>query len=107
MKAIIKTALFLSCMLPVCSYAGDGSGKINQFLIQDGGVIMFDVANHNNPPTCSSHAWAFDANAPHGKAMYAMLLAAATQGKEVVVQGAGDCAAWGDRERPYYIVVNY
>lgn len=93
------------------SIAGEGSGKVGLIIAHqkivngtNGGVIMFEVTNHDNPPSsCPGHEWAFDANDPHGKAMYALLLSASAQGKDVAVHGSGDCGAWPDRERPLYI----
>jgi hypothetical protein len=92
--------------------AGDGSGKVTRIYAHEkgsgAGVIMFAVQNHITPPsTCPGHEWAFDANNDQGKAMYSLLLSAAVQGKSVTVKGAGDCSAWGDRERPSWIMVNY
>ncbi|BFM10980.1 hypothetical protein R50072_11330 [Simiduia litorea] len=92
--------------------AGDGSGKVKRIYAHEknngAGVIFFSVETHTNPPTsCPGHEWAFDANNDHGKAMYALLLSSAAQGKSVVVKGAGDCAAWNDRERALWILVDY
>ena len=97
------------------SIAGDGSGKITRILShtkmvngENIGVIMFNVAVHTDPPVdCPGHEWAFDANDGNGKAMYSLLLSAAAQGKPVTVKGTGDCQAWQDRERPYWISIEY
>jgi hypothetical protein len=96
-------------------YAGNGSGKITTILAhtkivnnENIGVVMFNVETHLDPPAeCPGHQWAFNADDGHGKAMYAMLLSAAAQGKTVVVKGAGDCQAWSDRERPLWIKIDY
>jgi hypothetical protein len=66
---------------------------------------MFDVENHTNAPACSSTAWAVDLGNEAGQAMYSLLMMAASQNKSVVVQGTNDCLAWGDRERPLYVVL--
>lgn len=106
--------LFLFSMLTLCfkAVAGRGSGHITRIYAHEknggAGVIMFHVENHTNPPAeCPGLEWAFDVNNDQGKAMYALLLAAASQGKPIVVKGAGDCSAWGDRERPSWIMVDY
>ena len=109
---MIKLFMFITAvLLSFFVSAGDGSGKVTRiYALQKNnglGVIMFAVQNHSTPPICSSHEWAFDVNNDQGKAMYALLLSAASQGKSVVVKGAGDCSAWGDRERPAWIMVDY
>ena len=95
--------------------AGTGSGKVTRIYAHpkftngvDTGVILFNVEIHNDAPaSCPGSEWAFNADTEHGKAMYALLLSAAAQGKPVYVRGAGDCADWGDRERPSWISVTY
>lgn len=94
------------------AYAGAGSGKVTQIYTHEknngAGVIMFTVENHSGQPSaCPGPEWAFDANSDLGKAMYSLILSAAALGKSIVVQGAGDCAAWADRERPLWIRVDY
>lgn len=110
MGFVRKILIAALAAMPFSSFAGDGSGKVELLMahpkVINGtsvGLIIFDVTNHNSPPSCPGHEWAFDANDPHGKAMYALLLSASAQGKDVWVQGAGDCAHWPDRERPLYI----
>jgi len=106
MKIIIFFALFIAANLV---YAGEGSGKITVIYTHIGtgttGAVFFNVENHTNKPACSSNEWAFTIDTDVGKAMYSLLLTAAAQNKSVVVQGTGDCAAWGDRERPQFIAL--
>jgi hypothetical protein len=103
--------LITTVLLSFSASAGDGSGKVTRIYAHQknngSGVIMFALQNHSNSPICSGHEWAFDANNEQGKAMYALLLSAASQGKSVIVKGVGDCSAWGDRERPAWIMVDY
>lgn len=91
--------------------AGTGSGKITTTYAHDKnnseGIVIFNVENHTSPPSCSGNEWAFDLNNELGKAMYSLLLSAATQGKTVTVGGTHDCNAWQDRERPLWIRVDY
>ncbi|MGF1863698.1 hypothetical protein L4D15_00270 [Enterovibrio norvegicus] len=111
----IRAVTALAITAGICiatAQAGTGSGKITRIYAHEknggAGVIMFNVQNHVNPPaSCPGHEWAFDANTDQGKAMYSLLLAAASQGKPVTVMGTGDCAAWSDRERPAWIMVDY
>ena len=113
---IKKTFLLLSLTMFIVSLstlAGTGSGKVTRIYAHPknppstGSVILFNVESHIDAPICSGNEWAFDGDTEHGKAMYALLLSAATQGKHVVITGANDCAAWHDRERPYLIYVDY
>lgn len=112
MKKVMMCAVIIINSAISTAYAGMGSGKVTKIYAHEknggAGVIMFAVQNHNNAPSqCPGHEWAFDVNTDQGKAMYSLLLAAASQGKPVTVKGAGDCAAWGDRERPIWIMVDY
>lgn len=112
MKKLLVCAAIIVSSVVSTAYAGSGSGKITLIYAHEkndgAGVIMFAVQNHTGAPSqCPSHEWAFDANTDQGKAMYSLLLSAAAQGKPVQVKGAGDCAAWSDRERPIWIMVNY
>lgn len=69
---------------------------------------MFAVTNHTNAPVaCPHNEWAFYANTDLGQAMYSMLLSAAAQCLSVTVHGANDCTAWPDRERPFWITIDY
>lgn len=109
MKDYLIAVLFL--IFSSFTYAGTGSGKVSKIMVHEKsnglGVIMFLVEKHENRPKCAVYGWAFDANTDLGKAMYAMLLSAAAQGKPVNVYGTNDCVAWGDRERPFWISVDY
>ncbi|WP_425628143.1 hypothetical protein [Vibrio neptunius] len=96
--------------------AGEGSGTISRIYVHEknmsyeapNGVVMFKVTTHTNAPAeCPSEEWAFSLETEVGKAMYSLLLSAAAQKQSVVVKGSGDCGDWKDRERPYYIYVNY
>lgn len=107
-SVVILLAIFL---FSPTAHSGDGSGKITRIYAHitgpDTGVIMFSVEYHTNPPACSNPEWAFSIDTEVGKAMYSMLLTAAAQNKPVVVHGANDCAAWGDRERPQFIHLDF
>jgi hypothetical protein len=70
---------------------------------REGGPAVNATTNCTVTPT----DWAFDSSTDNGKAMYAMLLSAAAQGKQVYVRGSGDCKDWSDRERPMFIRISY
>ncbi|GLX78752.1 hypothetical protein tinsulaeT_20920 [Thalassotalea insulae] len=106
MKTLLTALIFFFVNTQVV--AGDGSGLITRIYVHDGAgtkapVVMFNVETHTGQPECSSHEWAFELETEVGKAMYALLLSAASQNKPVVVKGANHCNAWGDREHPYWI----
>lgn len=85
--------------------AGNGSGKVTQLMPHAGDVVFFSLGGeHANPPKCSSTAWSISLSTHTGRAMYALLLSAHTQGLRVQVQGTGDCSAWPDRETAHYIL---
>lgn len=71
---------------------------------------MFRTAQNLNKASCSTaHGgteWAFSLESKHGEAIYALVLSANAQGKNVKVVGAGDCNVWGDRERPRYVIID-
>lgn len=107
--------LILVLALSHITYAGSGSGKVQQILVHSAGgngsgVAMFKMENNNNKVACSTvdsgSQWAFSLENEYGNAMYALLLSAQAQGKSIVIVGANDCAAWGDRERPSYIYLD-
>lgn len=114
MKALkILLALLVSGLTPV-SFAGTGSGTINQIYVHSPnsgyssaveGLVFFTTAQHLSPPPCSGVQWAFSLDNVRGRMMYALLLSAKAQGKSVTVYGDGTCTDWSDRERPYYLLL--
>lgn len=89
--------------------AGDSNGKVTHLMVHEGDVVMFAVGPHANKPSCSTVGdhWALSLSSEKGKAMYAMLLAAAAQGHSVGIKGDSTCSAWRDRENPRYMWINY
>ena len=95
-------------------FAGDGGGLVDQILVHSHGgngqgVLMFTTENNVNKAECGQSiptAWAVSLDTQSGQAMFATLLAAQSQNKQVIVKGEGDCLDWGDRERPMYIVIS-
>ncbi|MEX2964506.1 hypothetical protein [Microbulbifer sp. TYP-18] len=111
----MRSIIFLLFATVSCfTIAGTGSGKIiNIYAHEKGdgtGVIFFETENNTNKAACSANGgkeWAFRVDTDQGKAMYSLLLAAASTGRNITVNGKGDCDDWGDRERPKYIRVSY
>ena len=111
----MRKALILLLTFAGMANAGVGTGKVVEIYAHekgDGvGLIIFQTQENTDKAACSTaiegKEWAFRADTDQGKAMYALLLSAASSGKEVIVVGKGDCNDWGDRERPKYIRVKY
>jgi hypothetical protein len=101
---IVSALISLATSLSVS--AGSGNGKVVHLMVHTGDVVLFGLDGpHNDKPACSGDQWALSLATPTGRAQYALLLSAHAQQKVVHVAGAGDCGAWGDRERPFYIWV--
>ncbi|APD95718.1 hypothetical protein BM523_17905 [Alteromonas mediterranea] len=108
----MKNLILITILYSSFCFCGSGSGKISRIYAHESnngdGVIMFAVEKHENPPEdCPGHEWAFDASTNTGQAMYSLLISAAMQETPIIVQGAADCDAWHDRERPTWIKVEY
>jgi len=88
---------------------GSSTGKVQSINVEQGAVFMFSAGTHNNKPACSTvgNDWAVSLATADGKAMYAMVLSAASQGQTVSVVGTNGCNVWPDRETPMYMWVNY
>lgn len=104
--------IFGSCLLMfscVVSAAGNGGGRITSVGAIQGGVVIFKTEIHDNFPSCATIPgdWAITTDQPAGKALYALLLTAVSQGKTVEVSGTGACEAWGDRETAAQLWINY
>lgn len=105
--------LILSMLVSTGAISGSGSGKVISIYAHrssnDQGVIMFKTEYASDMASCSTihNEWAFPADTDEGKAMYALLLSAATSGLNVTVDGSGECDAWGDRESLKWIRLDY
>lgn len=107
MKKVAFFLIFISSL-----FAGSEVGKVSQVMVHVGDIVMFELSGtHADKPTdCdypAGEGWAFSLNEERGKGMLSMLLTAAAQGKEIGIQGSGNCSAWGDRENPTYMYINY
>lgn len=100
----------LMCALGITANAtaGEGGGRITKLMPGlNAGAVIFTTETHTNKPACSTQAndWALSVNTEGGRAMYALLLSAASTGKTINVVGKNDCSVWADREAPYWIYI--
>lgn len=93
-------AFFALMLLPVASFAGNGSGAVSQIGAVQNGIVVFKTSSHTGAPVCASVAldWAINTSTASGKAIYALVLTAINQGKSISVTGNNTCDAWPDRE---------
>ena len=108
----MNKALLLSALISLQCVAGSGSGKVTRIYTHTGDFVLFATETHSHgadKDTCigAENEWGFSLKTETGKAMYSQLLAAASQGKQVNVSGANDCADFPSRERPAVIFVDY
>jgi hypothetical protein len=107
-RAIVRIATTL-CLtfaaLAGSANAGSSTGTVTQIMVVTGDVVTFSAGVHQGKPACSTAAddWALSLTTASGKAMYALLLSAQSQGKPITVLGTQACTAWPDRETPQYI----
>ena len=87
--------------------AGQSQGLVSSIYVHEPGILLFGAGNITNTPACNrSNQWAISLSDTFGKSMYAALLSAQAQNKQVIVYGySNTCSAWGDRELPSYIVI--
>lgn len=102
------SAFVVLFLLSTFCFAGNSAGKIEQIMVHQGDYVMFRVGAHHDKPSCSTAGadWALSLSSEKGRAMYALLLSAASQNHSVTVVGSNTCS-WPDRESPNYIYVNY
>lgn len=88
--------------------AGWSSGQIKTILITKNNMLFFESGIKNQPPNCQTvpNQWAIDLSTASGKAIYALILSAQAQGKEIVVVGQNFCTVWPDRESIDYLWIN-
>lgn len=103
MKKLI--AALLVAVASSSSFAGSASGSVNYIFVQSPNILAFQVGTTvSSPPTCSTlNQFAVKLDTVFGKNLYAMLLSAQSQGRNVEVYGSGVCDAWPDRERPSWM----
>lgn len=107
--------LFLGALasLLIASPASAGqaqAGKIFSLFSTEFGVVMFHSNGaRSSIPSCvgagMESRFAIDVKNDAGKSMYALLLTAVAQGKQVWINGTGNCSIWGDTESVNYVYV--
>jgi hypothetical protein len=106
----IVGVLVLLVALPLSSQAGTSTGVFSSIVISNlTNAVSFVAGAHNNKPTCangSNDYWSFSLSNANAKAMYALLLSAAAQGRTIVVVGFA-CDAGSTSETPAAITVNF
>ncbi|MGH6860625.1 MAG: hypothetical protein ACRECY_10230 [Phyllobacterium sp.] len=106
----ISFLIFALTAIPAAD-AGYGSGLVTRVYVIDDQVI-FAVDRHDSAPACGigaySNEFVFSATSASGKNMYALLLAAASNKKQITVVGTGDCSVvWPNRESAHYFYVAF
>lgn len=104
------TFIFTLILISFATTSGETpSGLIRQIMVHSGDIVIFNAGEHSNKPECSTVGsdWALSLSSEKGKAMYALLLSASAQGLPITVIGENACNAWGDRESPHYMLINY
>ena len=106
----IATSLFLASVLACgSSSAADASssspGQITSYGVEQGRVFFRTNGSRSAMPSCATAGtrWVFNGATAQGQAMMSALLTYYASGKQIVVQGTGACADWGDTESVEYI----
>lgn len=83
------------------------AGKVSNTIVTRSGRFFFDHGGlRANPPACSVYQrWVVDITTAQGQAMMALILTAQSQGKNIVVNGTGDCRDWADTEAIDHVIV--
>ncbi|WP_152569458.1 MULTISPECIES: hypothetical protein [Sphingomonas] len=108
----MKKALLALYALTVSSpaLAGTaGSGPPINVLVTQGGPMLFDLPNNRSgAPACATQAtrFAIPSNTDWGKAMISIILSAQAAGKQVFINGTGNCSTWGDSEGVDYVMIS-
>ena len=100
MKKIFFVSLLATSLN--CHSAGSQTGIIKYIQVRaSDGLVYFALKGTkvNSPPCATNHYWMIqDENSEAGKKQFSMLLAAATSGITISVEGTNDCSRWGDGE---------
>ena len=98
MRTFLVAATFAVCS--TAAFAGNSSGTPTGVMAAQNGIVIFSAGTKAGGPACAAvpNDWAVDTSTAEGKAIYALLLTAVSTGRNVSVNGANNCSAWGDRE---------
>jgi hypothetical protein len=106
-------ASLLLCLAPCMAVATTSGGLVTQPLTTQWGYGMFGVAASGSfqgaKPICATNGapsyWVIEIKTPTGRAMWASVLQAHALGKNLFVNGKGNCDWWGDRESVDYVQI--
>lgn len=103
MKKILIATFF--CFQALGAMAGTSSGKVTTLIVNASNYLFFNAGVKQQSPVCGNNdQWAINLSTPKGKSIYAMLLAAKAQDRNVWVYGNNTCDEWGDREDVLYAI---
>lgn len=103
MGALLGVSIAMAAFHAGASSAGDGliSGIITQ---RSGQTFFIHSGARSARPACSvADRWVIDNTTPAGQAMLSTLLTAYSTGRQVRIEGTGNCDVWGDTESVFYI----
>lgn len=105
MNRFFETIALFAVFTAGSANAGSSTGLVTALKVHTGDVVMFAAGSIGQRAACgvAGDEWAISLNTPTGKAIYALLLSANAQGKQVLVTGSNACNAWSDRETPYWV----
>ncbi|WP_152569459.1 MULTISPECIES: hypothetical protein [Sphingomonas] len=107
----MKKALLAFCALIISTPALAGTagyGPPINVLVAEWGMMLFNLPNNRSgAPACATQAtrFAIPSNTDAGKSMISSVLTAQARGKQVYVNGAGNCNVWSDSETVDYVQV--
>jgi hypothetical protein len=71
-------------------------------------VVFFNQSGARSaPPSCATYSparWVVDVSTPGGQAAMSIIMTAAANGHEVIVNGSDNCSLWGDTETVLNVV---
>ncbi len=107
-RTIFTIALTLASSISVAGSASNGVIKnVKVHNASPSPVLMFTTVPYSEPPTClgsPASEWAVKLD-DFGKSVYAMVLSAQAQNKNVTITGTHSCGDWGDRESIFHISI--
>ena len=104
----MRLIYLLLLLLPVVASAGSGSGLVELEAVGEWNgmqLVFFFTSTHANKPSCNIYhqRWVLDLASERGKAQYSLLLAAQSSGKQVKVEGSGQCDVWYNSETVHWV----
>jgi len=92
-------ALLLAYAAPAIS-SSSTAGSISNITPNAAGRVFFQHSGtHTARPSCATlDRWVIDTTTAGGQALLSALLTAYSTGKQIQIDGTGNCSAWGDTE---------